>query len=118
MHQALKPFKVATKIFEKDTAPAILELFEISDQLHKLTLEGGFIYKFSGLLKSSIEERFPECGVWIQIYAVTHFLETAIKGSVLEVIPEGYPRTPDSSKGLIPRAIIFYMGIDPYVLFF
>ena len=31
---------------------------------------------------------------------------------------EGYPRTPDSSEGLIPRAIICYMGIDPYVLFF
>ena len=33
-------------------------------------------------------------------------------------ISEGYPRTPDSSEGLIPRAIICYMGIDPYVLFF
>ena len=29
-----------------------------------------------------------------------------------------YPRTPNSSEGLIPRAIICYMGIDPYVLFF
>ena len=26
---------------------------------------------------------------------------------------EGYSRTPDSSEGLIPRAIICYMGIDP-----
>ena len=26
---------------------------------------------------------------------------------------EGYPRTPDSSEGLIPRVIICYMGIDP-----
>ena len=26
---------------------------------------------------------------------------------------EGYPRTPDSSEGLIPRAIICYIGIDP-----
>ena len=24
-----------------------------------------------------------------------------------------YPRTPDSSEGLIPRAIIWYKGIDP-----
>ena len=31
---------------------------------------------------------------------------------------EGYPRTPDSSEGLIPRATICYMGIDPYVIFF
>ena len=31
---------------------------------------------------------------------------------------EGYPRTPDSSEGLIPRATICFMGIDPYVLFF
>ena len=31
---------------------------------------------------------------------------------------EGYPQTPDSSEGLIPRATICYMGIDPYVLFF
>ena len=31
---------------------------------------------------------------------------------------EGYPRTPDSSEGLIPRATICYMGIDPYVMFF
>ena len=31
---------------------------------------------------------------------------------------EGYPRTPDSSEGLIPRATICYIGIDPYVLFF
>ena len=29
-----------------------------------------------------------------------------------------YPQTPDSSEGLIPRAIIFHMGIDPYILFF
>ena len=28
-------------------------------------------------------------------------------------LAEGYPRTPDSSEGLIPRAIICYMGIDP-----
>ena len=24
-----------------------------------------------------------------------------------------YPRAPDSSEGLIPRAIIYYIGIDP-----
>ena len=29
-----------------------------------------------------------------------------------------YPRTPDSSEGSIPRATIWYMGIDPYVMFF
>ena len=27
-------------------------------------------------------------------------------------------KIPDSSEGLIPRVFIFYMGIDPYVLFF
>ena len=31
---------------------------------------------------------------------------------------EGYLRTPNSLEGLIPRAIICHMGIDPYVLFY
>ena len=33
--------------------------------------------------------------------------------STINPIIEGYPRTPDSSEGLIPRAIICYIGIDP-----
>ena len=37
------------------------------------------------------------------------------KESTLHSVPKThvYPRTPDSSEGLIPRAIIWYMGIDP-----
>ena len=34
------------------------------------------------------------------------------------VLSQVYPQTPNFSEGLIPRAIICYMGIDPYVLFF
>ena len=37
---------------------------------------------------------------------------------VIMDLVEGYPRTPDSSEGLIPRAIICYTGVDPWVLFF
>ena len=97
MHRALKPFKIATKIFEKDTEPTIHkvipELFEISDQLRKLTLEDGLVSEFAGLLKSSFDERFPECWVRIMIYALTHFLDPANKGCVLEVFPGAYEET-------------------------
>ena len=50
----------------------------------------------------------------------TEFLAYIVLDDVIRVatlffseITEGYPQTPDSSEGLIPRAIICYMGIDP-----
>ena len=41
------------------------------------------------------------------------FLELDVRDVQTAHILEGYPRTPDSSEGLIPRATICYRGIDP-----
>lgn len=94
MNKALRALKVATKIFESDTEPTvhkvIPELFEISDQLERLTKEGGLVSEMADLLQSSFVERFPECLVRVKLYAVAHFLDPANKGCVLEVYRDAY----------------------------
>ena len=94
MHHALKPFKTATKIFEADSVltiqRVITELFEIQDQLRKLSIEDGVVSGFAVLLQSSFDRRFPECGIRIMVYAVTHMVDPANKGCVLEVYPRAY----------------------------
>ena len=94
LHRALKPFKIATKIFEADTIPTIHKvipgLFEISDQLRRMLLEEGIVSEFAGLLKNAFDKRYPECGARNKVYAVSHFLDPAYQGCVLEVYPNAY----------------------------
>ena len=53
-------------------------------------MEDGIVSQFAGLLKSSFEKRYPECGARVKVYAVAHFLDPANKGCVLEVYPGAY----------------------------
>lgn len=48
------------------------------------------VSEFAGLLQRSFDRRFPECGVRIMVYAVTHLVDPANKGCVLEVYPRAY----------------------------
>ena len=107
MHRALLPFKQATKLFEKDTEPTVQkivpELYEISDQLRKLSLEGGLVSEFAGLLKRSFDERFPECLARVKLYAVTHLIDPANKGCVLEVFPGAYEEARSELLGMLKQ---------------
>ena len=94
MHMALNPIKKATKLFEAENVPTIHlvvpELFEIHDALSELSLEGGVVSEFAGILKRSFMRRFPDCGSRVQLYAVAHLLDPKNKGCVLEVYRGAY----------------------------
>ena len=94
MHKALKSFKLATKKFECDTAPTlhlvVPELFNIEDNLRKLTREPGVVSEFAAILLTSFERRFPECYARSKLYAIAHIIDPANKGCVLDVFDGAY----------------------------
>ena len=94
MHKALKPFKIATKKFESDTAPTlhlvVPELYNIEDNLRKLAREAGVVSEFATILLTSFQRRFPDCYAKSKLYAVAHILDPANKGCVLEVFAGAY----------------------------
>ena len=66
-------------------------------------------FSFKKIFVESTYKLLPDDDILLMLYYIFYLFLLSI---------EGYPRTPDSSEGLIPRAIICYMGIDPFVLFF
>ena len=94
MHRALKGFKIATKKFESDSVPTlhlvVPELYNIQDNLKKLTREPGVESEFASILLTSFEKRFPDCYARSKLYAVAHLLDPANKGCVLEVFDGAY----------------------------
>ena len=94
MHKALNPLKKAIKVFEQDTVPTIHlvvpELFEIKEALTELASEERVVSEFAEIILRSFNNRFPDCGSRIQLYAVAHLIDPNNRGCVLELYPGAY----------------------------